>query len=101
MLSKEKYRRKVATFQAETIKNNEKWKLVKAETGQGKFISPSLIIEGKSHHTSHEGIANALNRQYVRSIKKLINEMDSCQVNPGNGTGSPLGDPGPLRGPFY
>ena len=70
IIATEKYKRKVASLQHEDDNMTDKWKKIKKETGQGKITSPQIIIENTQHHTGHSEIANALNRQYVQSIKK-------------------------------
>ena len=73
MIAHEKYKRKVASLQREDDKMSDKWRKIKNETGQGKMSSPQIIIENTQHHTGHREITNALNRQYVQSIRKLLN----------------------------
>ena len=61
---------------------NARWKTLKHETGQCKFVSPQVIREGKMQHTKHIAMANSLNRQYVCKINRIIEEMDSSPINP-------------------
>ena len=74
--------RKVKLFQNADINLNQKWKLLKKETGQLKFTTPQVIIESSLHHTGQEAIAGALNRQYVRKVKLLTQEMESKGGDP-------------------
>ena len=82
MISLEKFQSKVKKIQEDDHKISDKWKKMKAETGQDSFQSPQLIIENHNHHTSHKEIAGSLNRQYVQSVRKLLNEIESVPVNP-------------------
>ena len=41
-----------------------------------------ILIEGNKHHTQPQHIASALNRQYIKKIKKIINEIPYTQTNP-------------------
>ena len=76
VISKEKYARNIfKKIKAESSTTTEKWKKLKRETGQASFQSPQIIVEGSKHHTSHKAIADSLNRQYVRRVNKLIEEM--------------------------
>ena len=44
MISKEKFKRKCKTFQNEELNTNQKWKLMKQESGQNKNISPPINL---------------------------------------------------------
>ena len=49
--------------------------MVKKEIGQKNQFSPTLIIEGTRHHTTPKNIAEAMNRQYIQNVRKVISEM--------------------------
>ena len=51
VISKERFIRKSKKNQRWWIINEEKWRMMKEETGQKKHESPVLIIEGKNHIT--------------------------------------------------
>ena len=82
MIAKEKFKRKQSNYQGEGIKSTDKWKFLKTQTGQNKFQAPKTIIEGKNHIIGHKQMASSLNRQYLQNIRKLIQEMESSQVDP-------------------
>ena len=83
IISKEFYDRKEEekNFQYQTS-DRHKWKSTKAETGQNKHSTPSVIIEGQSHFTKPRDMANALNRQYISSIRDIINKIPPTTTNP-------------------
>ena len=58
-----------------------RWKNIK-KTGQNKFTSLQVIIEGKYHHSIHKAMANLLNHQFVRKINKVIEDMEGSATNP-------------------
>ena len=82
MIACKKYCRKVKKIQNEETNLNQKWKIIKKETGQFKFSTPQVIIEKSTHHTGQEAIAGALNRQYVQKVKTLTEEMESRGGDP-------------------
>ena len=82
LIAKEKFKRKVKTFQGEDQNLSDKWKTMKRETGQANFASPQTITENGKQHTTHANMAAALNRQYTQTIRKLIGEMESNGVDP-------------------
>ena len=67
-IAKEKWKRKSTNLQAEALSNNDKWKVAKKLTGQKKFNSPQLIIEGAKHHMSPKDMAAGLNRLYIKKF---------------------------------
>ena len=75
IINREKYKRKVNLLQDEGSSSAEKWRRLKQETGQSKFTSPQIIVEKSNHYTSHKSMADSLNRQYVRRVSKLVEEM--------------------------
>ena len=75
VIGKENYTNKVKNLQQPGLSTKEKWNRIKQETGQQNFETPHLIIEGTRHHTAPKEIASALNRQYIRGIKKIIAEL--------------------------
>ena len=81
-IAKEKFDRKVAIFQEQGQSSNSIWKKIKNETSQNKYTNPQSITEGKTTFTKHHQIAESLNRQYVRSINKIIEQMKSTPTNP-------------------
>ena len=64
-------KRKTNTFQAPDQNLNDRWKKIKTKFGQDNFVSPQFITEKEKTYTSHQGISESLNRQYVKSVKKL------------------------------
>ena len=50
--------------------------------GQLKYTTPQSISEGKYIHTKHQDIANSLNRQFVRTINKIIEGMEKYPIDP-------------------
>ena len=82
LISEEKFKRKSAAFKDENLNINDRWKLMKDETGQSNHSSPQVVIEGDKHYTKHIDIANSLNRQYVRKINKLIENMEESDIDP-------------------
>ena len=82
LISREKFERKVRIFQNESESINQKWKTLKIETGQGKVTTPQILRENNIFHTKSENIANSLNRQYVRNITSLIENMDEATQDP-------------------
>ena len=82
LISKEKYERKCNLLQNEGESTNKRWKTIKREMGQSTFTSPQVIKEGASHHTSHKSIADSLNRQYVRRVNKIVEEMEETEIDP-------------------
>ena len=81
-ISKEKWKRKSANLQAEALSNNDKWKVAKKLTGQKKFNSPQLIIEGSKHHMSPKDMASGLNRLYIRKVRTVIEQIPPATVDP-------------------
>ena len=69
-------------FKNEELNVNDRWKLIKNETGQSTHTSPQVIVEGGKFFTNHLEIANSLNRQYVRKINNLIEKMETSDVDP-------------------
>ena len=81
-ISKEKYINTTARFQADGVSVNDKWKILKKETGQSKQSTPQIIIENGRQCTTQLEIASALNRQYIQKVRKTLNEMETSAVNP-------------------
>ena len=82
MIAREKYERTKASLQTEDATINSRWKTVKNFTGQTKNSTPQVIIEDKIHHTTHIGMANALNRLYIKKIKNIKNKMEQTDIDP-------------------
>ena len=78
----EKWKRASASLQAEDSSNSNKWKKVKKMTGQKKFTSPQIIIEGNSHYMSPGSMAAALNRQYIQKVKSVISQIPETDIDP-------------------
>ena len=81
-ISREKFNRKAAHFRAPNENMNDKWKKIKMETGQENFSSPQTVTENSHTFTSHQEIAESLNRQYVKSVRKLISEIEKDGTDP-------------------
>ena len=47
-----------------------------------KFTTPQLIREKNIFHTKRESIANALNRQYIRNVGRLVENMEQSPIDP-------------------
>ena len=47
LIGKERYNRKVRSYQGEEVRMSDKWKTAKKDTGQAQFISPQIIEEKK------------------------------------------------------
>ena len=71
---------KLQNYEIKTSK--QKWNAIKQETGQNKYISPTLIIEGKVHQTQPKKMADALNRMHLKSVRETINSIPNTQTNP-------------------
>ena len=76
-IAKEKFDRKVKSFQEEDKTLGDKWKLIKKESGQSKYTAPQMIVEGKSIQTTHSHMAASLNRQYLQKVRKIYTEIES------------------------
>ena len=81
-IAKEKFDKKVRSFQGEDKNLGDKWRVMKKESGQSKFTSPQMIIEGDKIITKHSQMAATLNRQYLQKVRKIFNEIESTPVNP-------------------
>ena len=81
-ISREKYIKTAVRFQQDGSSMNEKWKLIKSETGQSVRSSPQLIVENGKQKTSHIEIVAALNRQYIQKINKILGEMETSNIDP-------------------
>ena len=82
LIAKEKFEKTWEKLQNENEGINQKWKTLKKITGQTKNSTPQVIIEDKTHHTSHINMANALNRLYIRKIRKITQMMGESNLNP-------------------
>ena len=82
MIGRERFLRKVKKFQNDEVNLNQKWKLIKKETGQLKFSTPQVIKEKSVHHTGNKAIADALNRQYILKVKNITSEMENLGSDP-------------------
>ena len=81
-ISYEKWKRTSSSLQEEKGSASSCWKKAKKLTGQSKFNSPQLIIEGKLHHTSPGNIASALNRQYIQKVRSVISNIPETNIDP-------------------
>ena len=84
LIAREHFLQKVKNLQDKGISSKERWKRLKTETGQNKFKSPKVIIEGQVHHVSPKAMANSLNRQFISKISKVIGDMPPQATNPLN-----------------
>ena len=81
-IAKERYKRKIEIFQNEKNTPKTTWNNLKNETGQLKHTTPQSILEGSKYHTGHQQMADSLNRQYIRKINKIIEEMEPSLSDP-------------------
>ena len=76
---KEKYKK---FNEADQISSKQKWDLIKTETGQKTFITPSMIREKDKIWTKPRDMAQALNRQYVGGIREIIKYLPNPPEDP-------------------
>ena len=81
IVTKERFLRKKQAF-TEITTMKKKWEAAKTETGQMVKTSPSLILDGEKVITKPQQIAEVLNRQYITSIRNLIHEIPTSQIDP-------------------
>ena len=82
MICKERYVQKSKLYSEENTTPKEKWQAIKKDTGQKKHETPEIIIEGGIHHTHPQKMAQALNRQYVTKIRKMVDSIPPTDTNP-------------------
>ena len=82
MITRERHERRKNQFQQAGVSNKNKWKIIKADTGQQQKRSPETIKEGQTLHTKPNDIANALNRQYIATVRNTIQKIPQTQTNP-------------------
>ena len=81
-VSKDKWKRSASSLQGEKQSTTDKWRKIKTMTGQKKFMSPQIIIEGNKHHLSPGDMASALNREYIRKVKTVISQIPPINIDP-------------------
>ena len=82
-ISKESYNNKVNQLkQAQDKGPKQKWQLIKNIAGQEPRKEPKLIIENQNHHTKPAAMAAALNRQYLKGIRDIINKIPQGGIDP-------------------
>ena len=82
IISTENYKNKVKNFQKEGMSIKQKWQTIKEETGQSKFETPQVIIEGETQFSSPLQMAKSLNRQFIQGIRQITNNLPQAPVDP-------------------
>ena len=81
-INKKNWKNSSASFREEKASFTDKWKLAKKLTGQKKFKSPQLTIEGNKHHISPGNMVSGLNRLYIQKVKSVIAQIPQSDKDP-------------------